>query len=195
MKNIIKTGLLLFSLVLGTQLSAQYYPDIEYKKGDVEVALGVGLMNTFIDKNTEAPIPPVSLTLGYRLKESISIGTYLGYSRTSYTPPQDKDIQEPNVPSFTNNYFQIGLRGQGHYTEGRLDFYGGAMVGYNFSVNNFDNLGASNRLEGIVAEKFKDLVTFSGHIGMKYLISEHVGIYGEVGYGVSIFNFGITTRF
>ena len=195
MKNIIKNGLLLICLVLGTQLSAQYYPDIEYKKGDIEVAAGIGLMNTFIDKNTEAALPPVSITLGYRVKKTISVGTYLGYSKTNYTPPVENIQGKPDArPSFTNNYFQVGFRGQGHYSQDRLDFYGGAMIAYNFSVNDFENLGASNRLEGIVAEKFKDQVTFSGHIGMKYLLSEHVGIYGEVGYGVSIFNFGITTR-
>lgn len=194
MKNIIiATGLILMSLLLSTQINAQNYPDIEFKKGDIELSVGVGLMNTFIDKNTTAPMPPVSLHLGYRIKKTISIGTYLGYSRTKYDPPI-KDIDLPNLPSLTNNYFQAGLRGNAHFTEGRVDFYGGAMIGYNFSINDFDNLEAG-RLEGVRADAYSDIVVFSGHIGMKYLITEHVGIYGEVGYGVSVFNFGVTTRF
>ncbi len=195
MKNILIFGLTVICISFSTILSAQYYPDIEYKKGDVELAVGVGLMNTFIDKNTEAPIPPLSVTIGYRLKDNISVGTYLGYSRTNYVaPPFEGRGNQPDI-EFTNNYFQIGVRGQGHYTEGRLDFYGGAMVGYNFSINDFSNLPPDQRLEGIKANQHDDIFIFSGHIGMKYLVSEHIGFYGEVGYGVSIFNIGLTTRF
>ena len=195
MKNILVSTLTLVFLSITTLTTAQYYPDIEYKKGDVEVALGIGLMNTFIDKNTEAPIPPISLTIGYRLKKTISVGTYLGYSRTNYVAPPHEGRGNPALPQLTNNYFQVGVRGQGHYTQDRLDFYGGAMVGYNFSINESDNLSPDERLENVKVDDFNDIVIFSGHIGMKYLITEHLGIYGEVGYGVSIFNVGVTSRF
>ncbi len=106
----------------------------------LKVALGIGLMNTFVDKNTEAPLPPLSLTIGYRIKKTISIGTYLGYSKTNYVAPEYDGRDNPDLPSVTNNYFQIGLRGGGHFTQDRLDFYGGAMIGYNFSINKSDNL-------------------------------------------------------
>ncbi len=195
MKNIIISALTLIFLSTTTMLTAQYYPDIEFKKGDIEIAAGVGLMNTFIDKNTEAPIPPLSITLGYRLKKTISVGAYMGYSKTVYTPPPYDGRDDPELAQLTNNYFQLGLRGQGHYTMDRLDFYGGAMIGYNFSNNESSNLEPGERIEGIRVEDNPSIVIFSGHIGMKYLVSEHIGIYGEVGYGVSIFNVGVTTRF
>ena len=198
MKNILFSTLTLTLtfLFITTLSTAQYYPDIEYKKGDVEVALGVGLMNTFIDKNTEAPLPPVSLTIGYRLKKTISVGTYLGYSRTNYVAPASDHIDDPvSSAELTNNYFQIGVRGQGHYSQDRMDFYGGAMVGYNFSINESANLSTDSRLENVKVEDYDDIVIFSGHVGVKYLLTEHLGIYGEVGYGVSIFNVGLTTRF
>ena len=196
MKNIILSTLAIVFISITTNISAQNNSDIEYKKGDVEVALGMGLMNTFVDKNTKAAIPPVSLTIGYRLSKTISLGTYMGYSRTNYVAPPQDDTDVPAVtPEMTNNYFQIGLRGQGHYSEDRLDFYGGAMIGYNFSINESNNLSEDGRLENIKVDDFSDIVVFSGHIGMKYLLTEHFGIYGEVGYGVSIFNIGLTTRF
>lgn len=194
MKNIILISLTLICLACTTNLSAQYYPDIEFKKGDLELDLGFGLMNTFIDKNTKAAMPPLSMRFSYRVKKTISIGTYVGYSRTNYVAPQDL-TDNPKIPEMTNNHFQVGVRGQGHFVQDRFDFYGGAMLGYNFSINSFDNLGADDRLEGIVAEKFSDKVIFSGFIGGKYLLTEHVGLFGEVGYGVSIFNLGVTTRF
>ncbi|MFT5166640.1 MAG: hypothetical protein ACI8P3_001872 [Saprospiraceae bacterium] len=196
MKNIIISTLTLVFLAITTITYAQDKPDIGYKKGDIEVALGVGLMNTFIDKNTKAPIPPLSLTIGYRIQEAISIGTYLGYSKTNYVaPPQDGTDIPTEIPEMTNNYFQIGIRGGGHYTQDRLDFYGGAMIGYNFSINKSDNLSEGGVLENAIVDDYSDIVIFSGHIGLKYLLSEHFGIYGEVGYGVSIFNVGVTTRF
>ena len=196
MKNLIQYSFgFLLCLAISTTTFAQSGSDIGYKKGDVEISAGVGLMNTFVDKNTTAPIPPLSLNVSYRLKETLSIGTYMGYSRPVYNGGAINDNDDPFVPELTNNYFQLGLRFGGHFTQGRVDFYGGAMVGYNFSINESDNLDAGGRLEGIVVDDYADIVIFSGHIGAKYLMTEHFGIFGEVGYGVSLVNFGVTTRF
>lgn len=196
MKNLLFASLSLFLLVaISTTSFAQAGSDIGFKKGDIEVSAAVGLMNTFVDKNTTAPLPPLSLNVSYRLKETLSIGTYMGYSRTVYNGGTINDNDDPVVPELTNNYFQLGLRFGGHFTQGRVDFYGGAMVGYNFSINESDNLETGGRLEGIVVDDYADIVIFSGHIGAKYLFSEHLGIFGEVGYGVSLINVGVTTRF
>ncbi len=196
MKNIILSSLtLLFLAITATTISAQYYPDIEFKKGDKELDFGFGLMNTFIDKNTEAAMPPLSMRFSYRIKKTVSVGTYLGYSRTNYVAPPNDGRDNPEPPELTNNHFQIGLRGQGHFVQDRLDFYGGAMIGYNFSINESANLSPDKRVQGVVVEDFADKIVFSGFVGGKYLLTEHFGIFGEVGYGVSIFNIGITSRF
>ena len=68
------------------------------------------------------------------------------------------------------------------------------MIGYNFSFIDSENI-PGGRLENIEVEEYSDQITWSGHVGAKYLLTSHVGIFGEVGYGVSIVNLGITTRF
>lgn len=195
MRYIFLSTLTLTLLSLTQFLSAQSDTDIQFKKGDIEIAAGIGLMNTFVAKNTRAVMPPVSLTMGYRLKDNISIGTYMGYSKTNYVAPNEPAFDDPAPPELTNNYFQFGLRGQGHFLRNRMDFYGGAMIGYNFSINNYSNLPPDGRLENLIVEDYSDAVVFSGHIGIKYLLTEHFGVYGEIGYGASLINLGLTTRF
>ena len=68
------------------------------------------------------------------------------------------------------------------------------MIGYNFSFVETKNL-PDGRIENIQVADYSDLVTWSGHVGMKYLITERFGIFGEVGYGISIVNLGFTGRF
>ena len=186
------TIILLF--LLNTNIYAQVWDDIEYKKGDFEISAGVGLLSTFVGKNTKTDIPPLSITMNYRLQKNISIGTYVGYSRTSYVhPPTKSDIDVPD-PSLTNDFFLVGVRGEGHFTRGQFDFYGGGMLGYNFSHVESENL-IDGRLENIEVAEFSDSFTWSGYIGIKYLLTKHLGVFGEVGYSASLINLGITTRF
>lgn len=183
----------LMTLITGN-LSAQNWEEIGYKKGDIDLSAGIGLMPTFVGKNKTAPIPPVSLTVSYRVKENIGIGAYLGYSATDYVPPAEdgKELTEP--ASLRNNFFLAGIRGEGHYIRDRVDFYGGGMLGYNFSINESADLDDTGRIENIVVDDYADKFTWSGFIGVKYLLTKNLGIFGEVGYSVSIFNVGVTAR-
>ncbi len=194
--NLLLPGFTLILLFLmNTNLSAQYYENIEFKKGDVEAQVGVGLMSTFVGKNTNTTILPLSLSVNYRLQKHLSIGAYLGYSQTEYVAPEEDGEKLPGMtPELVNNYFLTGLRFQGHFSRDRFDFYGGGMIGYNFSVNESENL-TDGRLQNIRVEDYADAWTWSGYIGAKYLLTKHFGVFGEVGYGASLFTIGINTRF
>jgi len=186
---------LVFLLGVASTASAQCYPETKFKKGDIEVDIGVGLINTFIDQNTEAPIPPLSLNVHYRFKKTLSLGVHLGYSKTNYSPDINLEDDPAPIPEVTNNYFLAGLRFDGHFSRDRFDFYGGAMLGYNFSINQFNGLATDRRLGNIVVDEYADIFIFSGHIGAKYLIIRNFGIFGEIGGGrASIISVGLTTK-
>lgn len=176
-------------------LSAQYYEKIGFEKGDVDLSLGIGLMPTFIDKNTRPAMPPVSMILTYRPKKHLAVSSYIGYSATDYKMSEADKSSETSVPlSLRNNFFVTGLRGEGHFIRDRVDFYGGGMIAYCFSINNNAQTDHNGRIENIRVESFSDQIVWSGLVGVKYLLSPKIGIYGEICYGVSLFNAGVTFK-
>ena len=185
------TSILLISAITS---SAQYYPKIEFEKGDMDISAGIGLMPTFVDKNTKAALPPISMSMTYRFKKHLAIGTYFGYSATDYVNPVENILKSESQTSMRNNFYIIGLRGEGHFVRDRVDFYGGGMIGYSFSNNRNVQAGQTGSIENIKVETYADQLTWSGLIGLKYLISPKVGLYGEVCYGVSLFNVGATFK-
>jgi len=205
MKN--RTSLFLVTLViifLSTSLSyGQRYAknNLEYKPGQVEIKLGIGLLSTFVSVNAASKTPPLSLMVNYRIKKHLNVGAYLGYSSTIYRPRTENEIarssNEETKPEdgdmLTNNFYLAGIRLQGHYNQGRIDFYGGAMLGYNFSRIKTDIENPVHRPEGIEI-KNASLITYSGFIGLKYITTSKLGFFGEIGYGASIVNLGLCYR-
>ena len=180
-----------FFLMFSKANAQKQFQDFEYKKGDIEVSAGIGLVPTFINIDADVRIPPLSVMLGYRIKQHINIGAYFGYSSTkqTYQLDVDKDINE----YAQNDFYLVGLRFEGHFQRDRADFYGGAMIGYNFSKISFGDSEIPRGDNRYFEEE--DLVTYSGFVGMKYLVNEKVGLFGEVGYGVSLVNLGLSYKF
>jgi len=201
MKNITNLILLTCTLFLFITQSAnaQNYGrqnDLAYKAGQVELQAGIGLLSTFVSMNAKTKTPPVNFILNYRVKDCFSVGAYFGYSSTAYSG-NAKDIHGNVVKEdefkLRNDFYLTGLRVQGHYTQGQVDFYGGAMLGYNFSRIDTNIEDVKNRPEGIVIDE-GSLITYSGYIGLKYITPSKLGFYGEVGYGASIVSIGLTYR-
>ncbi len=201
MKNIANLILVTFTLFLFVtqSINAQNYGrqnDLRYKAGQVELQAGIGLVSTFVSMNAKTKTPPVNLMLNYRVKEFFSVGAYFGYSSTAYSG-NAKDIHGNVVKEdefkLRNEFYLTGLRVQGHYSQGQVDFYGGAMLGYNFSRIDTNITDVKNRPEGVLIEE-GNLITYSGFIGLKYITPSKLGFYGEVGYGASIVSVGLTYR-
>ncbi|HRN36104.1 MAG TPA: hypothetical protein PLV70_03080 [Flavobacteriales bacterium] len=96
----------------------------------------------------------------------------------------------------------IGLRGTIHLNEllesDKFDVYGGVMLGYN--IGSYKD--KSTRTINGVTEDYSDnyhyklnFVTWSTFIGGRYLFTDHLGAYLEVGYGASYLNLGLTAKF
>lgn len=201
MKNLINLFLLAIALFLFTTQSsiAQNYGrqnDLEFKAGQVELQAGIGLLSTFVSVNAKTKTPPVNFVVNYRVKDFFSVGAYFGYSSTAYNG-NSKDIHGNIIKEdqfkLQNKFYLTGLRLQAHYSQGQVDFYGGAMLGYNFSRIDTNIEKVENRPEGILIEE-GSLVTYSGYIGLKYITPSKLGFYGEIGYGASLVTVGLTYR-
>ena len=197
MKNSIFFFALFTFTFFTTNMYAQPFTDeVEFKKGDIEIGLGIGLLPTFVSENAKTKIPPVSIMLGYRIKQFFSLGAYAGFSSSDgYDVASIFDDPAPEDPVLRNDFYILGLRAEGHFNRERTDFYGGAMISYNYSDITTELKPGDKMPENIEIEKDNGGFKYSGYIGLKYMATKRFGIFGEVGYGVSLINLGLTSKF
>ncbi|MFK7807044.1 MAG: hypothetical protein AB8F74_04500 [Saprospiraceae bacterium] len=199
MKNLLPIITLCLALFMTQTISAQNVTkeEVEFKKGDVEFSAGVGLLPTFISKNSRARIIPLSVMANYRIKQFISVGAYAGYSSTNGYQSEENIADE--IPMETavvrNDFYMVGGRLEGHFNRERIDFYGGAMVSYQISdVQKLDP--DVNSVEGIIIrEGVSGSWKYSGYVGLKYMMTKHFGLFGEIGYAASLVTVGLTSKF
>ena len=95
---------------------------------------------------------------------------------------------------FNYSYIIVGTRGSYHFTlSDKFDTYAGAMLGYN---------QASVSVTKPEGYKGPDLATaeaggmiWGGHVGARYMVTEKLGTFGELGYGIAWLNLGLTAKF
>ena len=203
MKNlkILSTTLLIILLAFTQGFAQKELPtveEIEYGKGQFEIQAGIGLLPTFtstmVSSDVKARFLPVNVVLNYRVNKAFNLGAYFGYSSTEYNKQGNIKDEPPTDLYQRNDFYLVGLRAEGHFNRERVDFYGGAMFGYNFSNIETNIEDPKDRPEGIEVGE-SDLFTYSGYVGMKYALTPKFGIYGEIGYGVSLISLGGSYRF
>lgn len=198
MKNLLPVIALCCALFVSQNVFAQNVTteEVEFKKGNLEFGIGIGILPTFKDPSAKTRILPVSAVLSYRIRQFVSVGAYAGYSSTNgYDTESIFDELPSEGPVLRNDFYIFGGRLEGHFNRERTDFYGGAMISYNFSkITKLDP--DIERINGIEIEDgnnggFK----YSGYVGLKYMMTKHLGLFGEIGYGASLINLGITSKF
>jgi len=163
------------------------------KKTDFwEVQAGAGLLSTFLKDRTQSLMPPVLLGVNYRVKPNISLGLHVGtsVSEASRTIPGDTKSS-----IHRNHYTAIGLRAAAHTTTlDRWEVYGGMMAGYGISRVEVRETGSEKSPE-LADEYRKNKVYLSAFVGGRYAITRNIGIFSELGMGVSLLTSGISWRF
>lgn len=199
MKNILFVLVILFSFNL-TSTNAQ--SNKVYKKGNFNTSVGIGLLPTYFADNAKVNMMPVNLKVGYNVSDHFNVNLYTGFS--SSTSKAVRDF-EGNMRDYENNFLMIGLRSELHAARGdKFDVYGGFMFAYNkaFVTETIYKSDSNNEEEPIDAPSTKPTsfkpqgskMIFSGFIGATYFVTPKLGIYGEVGYGVSLVNAGLTFK-
>ncbi|WP_347159328.1 hypothetical protein [Pontibacter chitinilyticus] len=128
---------------------------------------------------------PVGASLEVGLKNNISVGGFADYARYGY---------KAYGYSWHYNFLYIGARGSYHLTElldsnSKWDPYAGLSLGMRtawYSDNQSDTDYESPYAGGV----------FLGiHAGSRYMFSEKMGAFAELGYGVSALKLGVTAKF
>lgn len=165
------------TLIIVAIIGFGFNTQAQYEKGQIDANVGIGLLATF--GAGKAQIPPISLALDFGITDNISLGGYFGYSTFK---------EEIMNYSWNYTYMIIGARGAYHFDlVDNMDTYAGLLLAYNL---------ASVKLEGGsgLPEPEVGGIAYSGFLGARYHFTEKLGVFGELGYGISVLNLGLTMK-
>ena len=156
-----------------------------FQNGTTTVNAGIGLGTALGGLGKARPAISISLDHGFwdiGGPGVISLGGYIGNTGYKYT-----DL------GYTAkwNYVVVGVRGAYHYNGfeiPELDVYGGAMLGYNIVSYSADGAGAG------LKNSYGSGLGLSGFVGGRWFFNHNVGVYAELGYGVSVLSAGVTFK-
>ncbi|QMU27771.1 outer membrane beta-barrel protein [Adhaeribacter radiodurans] len=132
---------------------------------------------------------PIGASLEVDYKNNISIGGFFDYARYGYRYSGYK---------WNYNFLYFGARGSYHLGEllkdldiddSKFDPYAGISLGIRTSWYN-DNTDYDN-----FKSPYNGGIFLGVHVGSRYMFSEKLGGFAEVGYGVSALRLGVTAKF
>jgi hypothetical protein len=163
------------------------------------ISTGIGLFPTYYKAGEGSKILPLSVKFGVDVSKNFSLGAFFGYSSTTAKP----NIFNDGIDSYIVNKTKVfGLRTEfkREFTN-RIQGYGGTMIGYHHAdVNEYNNgtkalvIRASDAPTPFNPNEKKGKITYSAFMGATLKLAKRLNIYGEIGYGISIANLGISVR-
>ena len=170
-------------LCFATLATAQITKGNDYfQEGQVQLNAGIGLLPTYYS-HTSKVLPPVSVSAEMGISNTISVGGFLGVS-TGREEWWGGDINY--------SFIIIGARGSYHFgIFDKMDTYAGLMLGYNIVSANYDDRFYDNSYDYSAAAS---AMTLSAYVGARYQLKEKLSLFGELGYGISVLNLGVSFK-
>lgn len=188
----IKTILYIAAIVLMSPVVSNAQ---SFVKGTQVISAGLGLGSDTWATNSSGR-PAISVNYEKGMWEIggpgvISLGGYLGNTGWKYSA-------SAGGYSFTQkaNYTVIGARSAYHYgglNNDKFDLYGGAMLSYNIVSYSYTDNDPSN--DGYGVDAASSGLDFSIYAGGRYYFSDNLGVFAELGYGISTLNLGVSYKF
>ena len=92
----------------------------------------------------------------------------------------------------------LGIRGAYHFGRfiniEKLDVYAGLMLGNDFAKDSYSTNSQCPYHQEYMSRSYGGGVA-SLFVGARYRFTNHVGIFGELGYGISMLNIGLNLKF
>lgn len=163
--------------------------------GDITIQAGIGLLPTYFKDASNVKVIPVQAAISYKLLDFLSIGAFAGYSE------YQSNVQEMyNGSTFQTTTESIlgGARIAAHAKGmNKVDIYGGFQVGYSKPTVTTQVLSVSEANGGNNVgprAKVRDEFVYSGFLGATTYLTKNIGLYGEIGFGISLINVGATLK-
>lgn len=159
---------------------SEFFESPNFNKGQIDINLGIGLIPTFYSGSRG--LLPLSISGEYGITEDIGVGAYFGYSTSNASIFSNNDVRY--------TYAIFGVRGAYHVNvHEKLDGYLGVMLGYNRVSVKYDNDSFFTNYNPTSSSGI-----YSGFLGARYHITETMGAFAEIGYGISWLTLGFTTK-
>lgn len=181
-----------------------------FAKQQMDINFGFGIGNTFVHSGAYKTFPSISTSFDYGVTDAISVGGYLGYASATYKytglewHPSGNGIGNAygNYYSYTDTYKYrfsiIGVRGAYHFAKfipnEHTDLYAGLMLGANFVKYTYTTDSPYAEHVAVAAQSYSGFA-WSAFLGCRYRFTDNVGIFGELGYGITYLNLGVNFRF
>jgi len=193
MKNL-KNLMTLAIIFITISLSAQNYARIDpaFKKGRIDVQLGIGLTPTFIGEKATMTTPPLSMSIDWMASKKVSFGAYGSHS---VTESRQDIFVDGLLGQWRNHYSEAGVRLGIHFTESeKWDFYGGLNLGVRHSKveDMLEGMEQLNIYKGI--KPVNTSMAYGGFVGARYAFKEKLVAFGEAGTGASLIKIGVGFR-
>ena len=163
------------------------------------ISTGIGLFPTYYKASERTGMLPLSFKVGIDVSKNFSLGTFFGYSSTTAKP---NIFTEGDNSYITNKTKVLGLRAEvkKEFSE-RVQGYGGSMIGYHHAdVKEYNKdtkalvIRAADAPTPFNPNEKKGKLTYAAFMGATVKVAKKVNLYGEIGYGISIANIGVTVR-
>jgi hypothetical protein len=166
-----------------------------FEKGAQAINLGIGFGNTdYYGSDYSGFYPSVSgsyeygivrVPMGSQLTGVVSVGGYMAWSASDYN-------QNWEGYYYRYNTFIIAVRGNYHFIfHEKFDPYAGIWLGGRIHGGQWK--GNGNHPEDW--EPAKSTPAAGAYIGARWFFNDHIAVYSEVGYLISVFNVGISFKF
>ncbi len=199
--KILKNTLLTYILFLtGNIVIAQ-----NLSKGDHLINASIGLSNLVRPQGFETTLPPLVFQFEYALTNRITVGTYLGISRSLFEDQGYFSLYkypyniEHQTYHWTATNILAGIKGAYHFgellkTTEKLDLYIGATFGYNIVAVKIKQTEGSINLNPYLTPEPKTKAMGGVFFGTRYYLTKKIALMGEIGYSTAIFQVGISYK-
>ncbi len=164
----------------------------QFEKGDMVANFGIGIGGYYASGSGYATkIPPIELSGEYFIMESLSVGGFLGGSKTEY----EYRLGQNDYETINYSYFNIGTVGNYHFVnQEKFDVYAGIRLGYvgltlKYDDDEIDD-GIIDELDGRSSG-----VLAGAHVGGRYFFTDQFAANAELGYGIAILKIGASYKF
>ncbi len=193
-KQIVTT--LCISIISSLTLIAQHKTP-NYQK--FNLAVGAGLVPTFVADGASASLPPLTFKAGYQVTRNFSLSGFIGYAQADSKPSL---VSDGKLVYTENTQLVTALRGEWKkpVTE-KIDIYGGGMLGFGHArIREIDAatgtvfIRETNAPTPFDPEAKAGKFFYSGFVGGQYFFRKNLGVFVEAGFGVSLLNMGLAVR-
>ena len=168
------------------------------QSGKLSLSAGIGFEPATLMDNAKVNTMPMSFKVGYQVSPMFSLNAFGAYSSTTSQPFL---VNDGLAIATTNKQTFLGLRGELKKGLGeRFEVYGGGTLGYTFK-NITESTSAGSKFIRVSGEPTpndpntsKGKMLYGGLVGSTFFVQKNVGLFAELGYGVSLLNAGVTVR-